>query len=290
MEKNNSKESVSWVMYVADKGKDSCPACLANHGKKFSTKDPNLPMLPVHPNCRCKYIQVSSPQNAYNKVQEQLQKKTDEIVLSEHGKKRNVTEEAQEINIAEKLYQNNKISNGTAEKIAKQISEAKTKDPQLKEQNLFLIFDGKHLTTSDGELLINAVSGKPVKKTKEGKIQFDYSQKRQAQKDVGGIPEGKYYIKLEEQRSMKTSPWSHGIKSSAWGDYSWSLHKVEGTDTKGRSGFFIHGGNYPGSAGCIDVTSNDVKLKKYLQKKKKGVVYIQVKYDKNIVEVEDKKD
>lgn len=70
MEKNSSKEAVAWVMYVADKGKDSCPACLANHGKKFSTKDPNLPILPIHPNCRCKYIQVSSPQKAHNKVQE----------------------------------------------------------------------------------------------------------------------------------------------------------------------------------------------------------------------------
>jgi Tlde1 domain len=304
MDANNSKQSVSWVMYVADKGKNSCPVCLANHGKKFSTKDPKLPQLPIHPNCRCKYIQVATPQDAYNKVQKQLQKKTDEIILAGHDKKRNVTDEAQEINLKEKLYQNNKISKDAAEKLATQISHAKKTDSVLKEQNFFLMFNGRHLAASNGELLLDAVSGKPVKKSKPKvefldkmmigytttqKIQFDYSKKRQAEKNTGGIPEGKYYIKLEEQRSAQTSRWSHIVKRTAWGAYSWSMHKADDTDAKGRSGFFIHGGDNPGSAGCIDVTSGDIKLEKYLQNRKQGVVYIYVKYDKNIVKIEETK-
>jgi hypothetical protein len=192
MEKKNSKQSASWVMYVADKGKDSCPACLANHGKKFSAKDPKLPLLPIHPNCRCKYIQVATTHNAYNKVQKQLQKKTDEITLTDHNKKRNVTDEVQKINLKEKLFQNNKISKDTAEKLATQITDVKQNDPELKEQNFFLMFNGRNLTASNGELLLDAVSGKPVKKsslevkfldkmmtgyTTTQKIQFDYSKK-----------------------------------------------------------------------------------------------------------------
>jgi Tlde1 domain len=115
-------------------------------------------------------------------------------------------------------------------------------------------------------------------------IRFNYSKDHQAKKNEGGIPEGKYYIKLEEQRSI-TSPFSHIIKHHGWGYYSWSIHKMEATDTKGRSGFFIHGGDNPGSAGCIDVTSGDIKLEEYLQKLKQGIVYIYVKYNQRFVEV-----
>jgi len=33
------------------------------------------------------------------------------------------------------------------------------------------------------------------------------------------------------------------------------LHPTTGTATLGREGFSIHGGSYPGSAGCIDLTT-----------------------------------
>jgi hypothetical protein len=67
------------------------------------------------------------------------------------------------------------------------------------------------------------------------------------------------------------------------------LHKADNTETKGRSGFFIHGGENLGSAGCIDVTSGDIKLEKYLQNRKQNIVYIYVKYDKKIIEVDETK-
>lgn len=38
-----------------------------------------------------------------------------------------------------------------------------------------------------------------------------------------------------------------------WGDWRVPLHPDSDTDTHGRSGFFLHGGSKPGSAGCIDV-------------------------------------
>jgi hypothetical protein len=42
----------------------------------------------------------------------------------------------------------------------------------------------------------------------------------------------------------------------AWGDSRVWLTPGAQTNTFGRSGFSIHGGWYPGSAGCIDLTSS----------------------------------
>lgn len=38
-----------------------------------------------------------------------------------------------------------------------------------------------------------------------------------------------------------------------WGDWRAALTPDPGTTTFGRSGFFLHGGSYPGSAGCSGV-------------------------------------
>jgi len=38
-----------------------------------------------------------------------------------------------------------------------------------------------------------------------------------------------------------------------WGDWRVPLTPADGTDTQGRDGFFLHGGEDPGSAGCVDV-------------------------------------
>jgi hypothetical protein len=43
---------------------------------------------------------------------------------------------------------------------------------------------------------------------------------------------------------------------SAWGHHRVWLHPKDGTTTFGRGGFSIHGGDDPGSAGCIDLTTN----------------------------------
>lgn len=52
---------------------------------------------------------------------------------------------------------------------------------------------------------------------------------------------------------QKVGPWPGG--GIAWGDHRVALKPADGTNTYGRSGFFIHGGAIPGSAGCIDLTS-----------------------------------
>ena len=93
---------------------------------------------------------------------------------------------------------------------------------------------------------------------------FDYSAKRQHIKNEGPTPEGTYWIEVNEKRSARTSTYSHVIKRKGWGDFSWSLHPDESTQTFGRGGFFIHGGFNWGSAGCIDIKEGDAKLNEFL--------------------------
>lgn len=49
-------------------------------------------------------------------------------------------------------------------------------------------------------------------------------------------------------------PWSD------WGNNRATLTPDAGTNTLARSGFFLHGGRVPGSAGCIDVGSGEFSL------------------------------
>jgi len=58
----NPLESTEKIRYVADKGKNTCRECLENDGKTFDLDDPELPQLPIHPNCRCKYVSSTVPQ------------------------------------------------------------------------------------------------------------------------------------------------------------------------------------------------------------------------------------
>ena len=41
----------------------------------------------------------------------------------------------------------------------------------------------------------------------------------------------------------------------AWGNFRFALIPQKGTNTFGRSGFFMHGGSLPGSIGCIDLVT-----------------------------------
>ena len=82
----------------------------------------------------------------------------------------------------------------------------------------------------------------------------------------GPIPEGSYMLG-QTQSYLSTSTgdrlkgyvglgkWPGGKRS--WGNTRTWLTPMEGTNTYGRSGFSIHGGATPGSAGCIDLTKNN---------------------------------
>ena len=54
------------------------------------------------------------------------------------------------------------------------------------------------------------------------------------------------------------------------GPISWGIGRVWITpliaNTYERGGFAIHGGYYPGSAGCIDITNNDFRFFNVLER------------------------
>lgn len=137
-------------------------------------------------------------------------------------------------------------------------------------------FDGANLEGWE------AVSGKPISETETHRqlfdetviiyydLVFDYSVARQKLANTGPIPVGSYWFDVCKGRDFWSSPFSHGVKKVGWGNYSWSLNAHAGTTTYGRSGFFIHGGQRWGSAGCIDTRYNDGAVHDEVEKIKKA--------------------
>jgi hypothetical protein len=117
-------------------------------------------------------------------------------------------------------------------------------------KGLKLLFDGHYLKTHVGGVVDSAQharSGMPVGN------QFDYGSERQKNKDEGPIPEGEYWISPSEIRSPGLSSPLFLINTDSWGFYRITIHRYAGTNTHGRGGFFIHGGDKFGSKGCIDL-------------------------------------
>ncbi len=192
-----------------------------------------------------------------------------------------------------------------AEYLAKLVTVAHVQNAKIKEQDLFLLFNGRYLISSDGKLVIDAVSGKPVTITHENKStaiygavvtiekkKFDYSYERQAIKKQGGLPEGLYTIECKESGSLLNGNIKKHLRDKkAWGNYHWQLIPDDETDTRNRdrNSFTIHGGDDSGSAGCIDVTSGDTTLREYLRKTNKNTIKVYVQYDKKQVVLEKEK-
>ena len=265
------------LLYIADEGKNSCPACIINDGKKFDLEDPNLPQLPIHPNCHCRYVPITNTN-------------------------KDVSKDVEKYRITQTLRKTYRLQEGEAKSLAEQIIKVRNENLELRRQKIFLIFNGRYLMSSDGKLLLNAVSGKAVSEnitinqaTVSGFIsetierEFDYSYSRQGERNIGGIPQGLYYVESKEQRSAKTSPWSHIVKSSGWGNYSWPLHPNKTSDTRKRSGFFIHGGSDFGSAGCIDLQKKDSVFQKYFDSTGLSFIYVCVNYETPNVKIQEKK-
>ena len=61
LDRQNQQENENnpWLIYVAEKGENSCRECVKNHGKRFRQNDLSRPALPVHPNCRCNYVELN---------------------------------------------------------------------------------------------------------------------------------------------------------------------------------------------------------------------------------------
>ncbi|WP_263140555.1 DUF2778 domain-containing protein [Pseudomonas sp. RIT-PI-AD] len=74
-------------------------------------------------------------------------------------------------------------------------------------------------------------------------------------KSTGPLPVGKYFIKPHELSAQGTlfSTVRTIYRWADWGSFRVRLHPEPETMTYGRDNFFLHGGIYPGSAGCIDI-------------------------------------
>ena len=126
----------------------------------------------------------------------------------------------------------------------------------LTDADIQLNFDGQALSMSGGSSGTWAgVSGRP-----DASGGFDYSPARQRMLDVGPIPAGGYWLdpsQLVDLRQRWLYSWRY---ETAWGTHRITIHPFDTTHTFGRGGFFIHGGTSPGSAGCIDLTTNMAAL------------------------------
>jgi len=130
--------------------------------------------------------------------------------------------------------------------------------------NVTLLFDGDRLHwQQDG----NATSWPAYSGTKEYWQSKNFSIDAQKAKDKGPIPEGYYRAPQDRYQEYDLNDTWDWIKGLIWrgnwpgGTPSWGLQRVwltpeSTTDTYGRDGFSIHGGDEPGSIGCIDLVEN----------------------------------
>ena len=122
---------------------------------------------------------------------------------------------------------------------------------RLADAGMELAFDGAQLrATGTGAMSFPAVSGRPGPGGK-----FDYSPERQHEENVGPIPAGEYWIDPRQMKDMALNNLFSGGSARSWGSHRITIHPFDDTHTFGRGGFFIHGGTIPGSAGCIDLTT-----------------------------------
>lgn len=150
------------------------------------------------------------------------------------------------------------------------------KVPTCKRSMLTLHFDGKALQALGAKKMIYlpAVSG-----LRNGD-KLDYSAERQKMAGQGPIPAGDYWIQPEE---LQQNAWYKLKKPrAAWGNYWIKIHPYPTTETYKRDGFFIHGGQTPGSAGCIDLSSNMNRFVESLTSELKGngkcYIHFKVRY------------
>jgi hypothetical protein len=143
-----------------------------------------------------------------------------------------------------------------------------------------LVFTGDTLKVFDEHgnevIRIAAYSGLP------GSTPLD-----QNRANFGPIPEGTYWIDPSEIRKLTDNPGArfpggavYEPNLDSWGRYRVPLHPDAGTNTHGRSGFYLHGGTMIGSQGCIDVGHVNDSLLAWLKEAGCKKIKVVVKYSR----------
>lgn len=139
----------------------------------------------------------------------------------------------------------------------------------------YALFNGTLLSVYEDDKKIAewpAVSGQP-----------EYQNPQyQNKKEVGPIPAGVYVARKKDLQNRddygpikKYTSWPGGERG--WGKHRVWLEPSKETDTFGRGGFSIHGGDVPGSAGCIDLTSGMLGFAEWFKNNGKDLI-IKVEY------------
>ncbi len=145
-------------------------------------------------------------------------------------------------------------------------------------------FDGQNLSWVNDNSYI-----KPYSAT-SGRNGYNCRDQQNIQ-NKGPIPEGIWYAKQDQYQNRDNlsnlqkiinpigfGAWPGG--ESAWGNHRVWLQPAVGTNTYQRTGFSIHGGKTPGSAGCIDLTNDMDRFANDFKNYNKDV-RIRVKYPKD---------
>ena len=165
-----------------------------------------------------------------------------------------------------------------------------------------ITFDGNDLTyytqekDEEGNLSLKGTTFEAASGRQQEDGTFDYSEKAQATPFTGPLPEGDYSISPSEiqwwaDQSIPTKTaafigkgqWPGGLIS--WGNARVWLNPQEVNvidPSTGlpimRNNFSIHGGWVLGSAGCIDMTSNDLPFFRMLGQSKESNIKVRVNY------------
>lgn len=145
---------------------------------------------------------------------------------------------------------------------------------------IFNISSGKLMvSTASFSFTISASSGR-------GACENNPSGACQAAAFEGPIPVGTYFIDpkdLSDPNLIGDIARNYRPDSPGdWGDFRVRIQPIGTTNTRGRDNFFLHGGGYSGSAGCIDVggglTGNrQTMLLKSAIKAAGGDIYLEVR-------------
>ena len=247
---SNDKPRRVWRWHSED-GDNTCSACASRDGEIYESED-DIPSTPVHPNCRCSI--------------------TEDVIDSDGN-----TISSKPFSAKEPASTPEKMANTPPEK-------ATFEKPVNTKPGQYAVFNGKTLTLYVDDKPVrswDAVSGRPGYQSPE----------YQNRKSTGPIPAGTYVARQEQLQFMDlrgmivgtaviiNKDWSGKWPGSyySWGNSRVWLEPSKETNTYGRDRFSIHGGMWPGSAGCIDMTGQIGQFTNWLKSTGKDLL-VYIKY------------
>ena len=141
-------------------------------------------------------------------------------------------------------------------------------------QKELLVFDGESLSwlqESGNSMKWEAVSGELDNGMTNPALQ--------SEKDRGPVPEGDYFVDFGSTvKRQDLDLFRAHIKypQESWGNYFVAIQPRQ--LPSGRGGFYIHGGNVPGSKGCIDLHRSNDQFFRAMLSSNKSVMPLFVRY------------